>query len=197
MDELKNVIASNISSLRKKNGMTQAELAEKLCYSDKAVSKWERGESIPDVIVLKQVADLFSVTVDYLLAEHADGENVPGPVDRTNRNKALISAISAGSVLLFATALFIILSIAGISLPVGNWMIFIYALPVFLTVLLVFASLWGTKRARALTVSLLTWSLILCVCLTVRTPKIWLTAIIGAPAQIIILLAFGIGKKAK
>ena len=65
MEELKNIIASNIATLRKKNGMTQAELAEKLCYSDKAISKWERGESIPDVIVLKQVADMPTAGAHY------------------------------------------------------------------------------------------------------------------------------------
>ena len=67
MDEIKLIIARNITDLRRKNNMTQAELAERLNYSDKAISKWERGESLPDVTVLKSVADVFRVTVDYLL----------------------------------------------------------------------------------------------------------------------------------
>ena len=67
MDELKNIIAENLQSLRRDAGMTQAALAEKLNYTDKAVSKWERGESVPDVAVLRDIADLFGVTVDYLL----------------------------------------------------------------------------------------------------------------------------------
>ena len=75
MEEMKKTVAANIAELRKFNHMTQAELADKLCYSDKAISKWERGESIPDVFTLKQVADLFSVTVDYLLTDH-EGEKV-------------------------------------------------------------------------------------------------------------------------
>ena len=64
---LKNIIAQNIAELRRNNNMTQLELAEKLNYSDKAISKWERGESIPDVAVLKNIADIFLVSVDYLL----------------------------------------------------------------------------------------------------------------------------------
>ena len=64
MNDFKRIIANNITELRRSVPLTQAELAEKLNYSDKAVSKWERGESIPDVIVLKQIADLFGVTVD-------------------------------------------------------------------------------------------------------------------------------------
>ena len=75
MDEIKLIIARNITDLRRKNNMTQAELAEKLNYSDKAVSKWERGESLPDVTVLKCIADTFRVTVDYLLQpEHHEQE---------------------------------------------------------------------------------------------------------------------------
>ena len=75
--ELKLVIAKNIAALRTARGMTQIELAEKLNYSDKAVSKWERGESIPDVLVLKQIADMHGVTVDYLLTDvHEEQEPI-------------------------------------------------------------------------------------------------------------------------
>ena len=196
MDELKIIIATNIASLRKNNGMTQAELAEKLCYSDKAISKWERGESIPDVTILKQVADLFSVTVDYLLSWHDGNEAIPATRDaQSKKNRRLITAISSGSVWLIATALFIIFSISGIRINAGNWMVFICAAPVSLTVLLVFTSIWGTKKIRALIVSLLMWSILLCICFAVKTPKIWLILIIGVPAQIIILLSFGIGRR--
>jgi len=196
LDELKNIIATNIASLRKKSSMTQAELAEKLCYSDKAISKWERGESIPDVIILKQVADLFSVTVDYLLVEH--GENEPLPVTteaQSKKNRLLIAAVSTGSVWLVATVLFVLFSIFDIHISVGNWMLFIYAIPVCLIVALVFNCLWGKRGFRTVIVSLLMWSILLCICLTVRTFRVWLLLVIGVPAEVIILLSFGIGKK--
>ena len=67
MEDLKAIFAENLSALRKKKGWTQLELAERLNYSDKAVSKWERGESLPDVTILKKISQLFEVTVDYLL----------------------------------------------------------------------------------------------------------------------------------
>ena len=67
MDELRSIFAENVAALRRAAGMTQLQMAERLNYSDKAISKWERGESIPDVAMLKAVADLFSVPVDYLL----------------------------------------------------------------------------------------------------------------------------------
>ena len=70
MDELKLIFASNLIRLRTAAGMTQAELGEQLNYSDKSISKWERGEAIPDAAVLKRMSEIFGVTVDYLLDEH-------------------------------------------------------------------------------------------------------------------------------
>ena len=78
MDQIKQNVAKNIARLRTSAHLTQAELAQRLCYSDKAVSKWERAESIPDISVLKQIADLFGVTVDYLITDTTD-ESVPLP----------------------------------------------------------------------------------------------------------------------
>jgi transcriptional regulator with XRE-family HTH domain len=73
MSDLKTIIARNIIELRRKNNMTQLELAEKLNYTDKAVSKWERGESLPDIAVLKTIADMFGVGLDYLVSEDHSG----------------------------------------------------------------------------------------------------------------------------
>ena len=72
MSVLRENIAKNISDLRKKNNWTQAELAERLNYSDKAISKWERGESVPDIEVMYQMASLLNVSVDYLCSEHEE-----------------------------------------------------------------------------------------------------------------------------
>ena len=71
-ENLRAIIAANIAELRKSRSMTQQDLAARLNYTDKAISKWERGESVPDIIVLKQIADMFGVTVDYLLCETHD-----------------------------------------------------------------------------------------------------------------------------
>ena len=84
MDELKRCVATNLVQLRMTKGWTQAELAEQIHYSDKAVSKWERGESLPDVAVLKSLAGLYGVTVDYLLEPH-EGESVSLPEREESR----------------------------------------------------------------------------------------------------------------
>ena len=72
MKKLNEIIALNIANLRKAKGLTQQELAERFDYSDKTVSKWELGQAIPSLEVLKQLGDYFGVTVDYFL--HEDSE---------------------------------------------------------------------------------------------------------------------------
>ena len=88
MNDLKETISNNITKLRKEKKLTQFALANELNYSDKAISKWERGESIPDVITLKQIEDFFGVTVDYMLAKH---ENEPALQNTTYETQNLKS----------------------------------------------------------------------------------------------------------
>ena len=56
MDDVRGALAANLAELRKEENLTQAEFAAQFNYSDKAVSKWERGEGLPDVYILAQIA---------------------------------------------------------------------------------------------------------------------------------------------
>jgi transcriptional regulator with XRE-family HTH domain len=190
MDDLKQIIAQNIIDLRKSMPLTQAELAEKLNYTDKAVSKWERAESIPDVIVLKQIADLFGVSVDYLLkAEHEEDECKAEVMNKyKKRNRFIITLLATMLVWLIATTVFVCFGIFEKYL----WAIFVYALPITMIVLLVFNSIWGKPRWNYLIISLLMWSTLVSVYLSLMVENVWLIFIIGIPAQIIILLWSGI-----
>ena len=188
-NELKVVIAKNIAALRSANGMTQIDLAEKLNYSDKAVSKWERAESIPDIFVLKQIADLFSVSVDYLLQE--DHTNVPSSTVKEvirKHNRGFITAISIILVWLLATFIFMIVDALGIENSM--WVIFVYAVPSTFVVWLVFNSIWFNRRRNFMIISLLMWSVLAAAYLTLLPFEVnmWLLFIVGIPAQVIIIL---------
>ena len=101
MDELKLIFASNLIRLRTAAGMTQAELGEQLNYSDKSISKWERGEAIPDAMVLKRMSELFGVTVDYLLNEHDAWQPGPEPSACDRSHHAIILVALMGIVVLW------------------------------------------------------------------------------------------------
>ena len=195
MEALKNNVAANIADLRRKNGMTQLELADKLKYSDKAVSKWERGESVPDVAVLKSIADLFGVTVDYLLEETHKKEALPAPLlkSRTKR-RGVIVWLAILLVWMVATVLFVILSLVPMAAERGHlWLAFEFAVPASLIVWLVMNTIWFNRRRNYLIVSLLMWSILAATHLTlfVIGMNIWLIYILGIPAQIIIFLWSG------
>lgn len=189
MQELKFIIAKNIQKLRQEKGMTQWELAEKLNYSDKTVSKWERGESLPDIVVLKAVADLFEVTLDYLVEEEHDGKPVTKEIRDGNyrRNCYIITGTSIFIVVLIATLIFGILFMffPGTEYP---WLCYAYAVPAALIVWLVFNSIWFNPRKNFMIVSLLVWSLLLALYLTFSMMEYHIIPIllVGIPAQLII-----------
>ena len=197
MEDLKLIIAGNIGKLRREADITQLELAERLNYSDKAVSKWERGESIPDVVTLKSLADIFGVSVDYLLrADHPlESEAKREYTKRQKRNHLLISFMSC--VLVWFVAVFLYTSM-DVALPMMRdrmWLAFVYAVPVTAIVILVFNSIWGPKLLNFLIISVLVWSLLACTFITALvlfSYNLWLVFMIGIPAQIIICLWSGL-----
>ena len=189
MQDLKFVIAKNIQKLRQEKGMTQLELAEKINYSDKTVSKWERGESLPDIVVLKTVADLLEVTLDYLVEEEHEGKPVTKEMLDKNyrRNCYIITGTSIFIVALMATLIFVILAMIfpGTSYP---WLCYAYSVPVALIVWLVFNSIWFNPRKNFMIVSLMVWSLLLALYMTFSMLGfyIWPILLVGIPAQIIV-----------
>ena len=192
IDDIKKTIAVNIQQLRSQAGLTQAELAERLNYSDKAVSKWERGESVPDVQILKQIADMFEVTVDYLLSDtHDDKTDLPKVSKRIiKRNRLVITLLATAVVWLLATIAFVV---SGLIIDSFRkvWLAYILAMPVSLVVLLVFNSIWGKRVFLFPIVSVLLWTTILALCLCINFSKIWFLFVIGIPAQVMILISAG------
>lgn len=189
MDNFKKIVAQNITKLRTACDMTQAELGEKLNYSDKSISKWERADALPDAFVLKNMAEIFGVTVDYILSEHNENEKIVQPTRGFSRSVvSTITFIGIWTLSLFA---FIVTWLCGMP----TWLIFVYTVPVSLIVLLVLNSLWGIGKINMFIISGIVWGLITCVYLTFYTQDWWQLFIIGIPAQIIIILSFFIKKK--
>lgn len=193
MDDFKKVTAENIIKLRTSMDLTQAQLGEKLNYPDKSISKWERGESVPDVFVLKKLADMAGVTVDYIITPHDPDEEVQ-PQKKTRRySRRFITLTVLAGIWALAVLLFVVLWLCGIF----NWLVFIYAIPVSLITLLVLNSVWGDRRWNLYIVSGLVWGIICSIYLTAIQYNWWQLFLLGIPAQIIIIFAFSIRKRPK
>ena len=189
MEDLKFITAANIISLRTKAGMTQAQLAELLNYSDKSVSKWERAEAVPDAYVLKHMSEIFGVSVDYLLSSHNDWEPISQKQKRRYRSEIIV-LISMAVIWTLAFFIFIIGWILGHML----WLVFIYAVPISLITLLVFNSVWENGKRNYYIVSTLVASIFVMVYLTLLRWNPWQLLLLIIPAEIIVFLAFRVKK---
>ena len=201
-EELKAIIASNIAELRKRQGMTQQELAACLNYTDKAISKWERGESVPDIMVLKQIADMFGVSVDYLLCEtheqdtsrlneaEARDEAEAAKRQQSVRARGFVTGMSILLVWMAAFVLFIVFDTVSVN-PLFQWFVFACAVCASLILWLVMNSIWFNRRRNYLIISLLMWSFLILLFMTVwvlADRLLWLMFILGIPGQAIIVM---------
>ncbi len=187
--EINRKLSKNLTYYRKAAGFTQAELAEKINYSDKSISKWESGNGVPDVYTLVQLAELYGVTLDTLL-----GDGAPVRVKKKTRAlRTLIMLLCSGIVWLAATFFFVTMELIKPGEP--WWLAFLYALPINAVVLLVFASIWKYKALNFIAVSVLIWLGFTCIYLTAQNLSIeqdlgplWIIFLLGIPLQILEIL---------
>jgi len=210
-EKVKSRIGANIAAYRKRDGMTQANLAEKLNYSDKAVSKWERGESVPDVLTLMHLADQFGITVNDLvcdpnaLPEHSDSKlekamtQVSEKALKRKANKNVIQALSSTLVWFVALLAFVILSSFD-SLERYSCLLFFVAIPANAIVLLSLRSAWHDFRWNQALITLIVWGSLLSiymVCRMVFQYNFWKLFLLGIPGQLAIFLWFRLFRPAK
>lgn len=200
-EKLKVQIGTNISNLRKRQGMTQADLGEKLNYSDKAVSKWERGESAPDILTLVSIAEVLGVTVDDLLSDPnalpektgAVQQAMDQVVQKTLKRKAdkrIIQYLSSVLVWFVAILAYVVLSSAGIH---NSWLAFFLAIPADAIVVLSLRSAWRDFRSNCMLISVLMWGSLLCIYmffLVLLDENILRIFLLGVPGQLAVLLWF-------
>ena len=202
-EKLKRQIGANIAAYRKRAGLTQAGLAEKLNYSDKAVSKWERGESVPDVLTLVQLANQFGITVNDLLADPNELPGNPGKLEKAmtqvsekalkrKANKNVILALSSTLVWFVALLAFVLLS-SFYFFEKYSCLLFFYAIPANAIVLLSLRSAWHDFRWNKALISGIVWGCLLSIYVTllvgpgIHFEKVFL---LGIPGQLAIFLWF-------
>ena len=206
-EKLKKQIGANIASYRKRLHLTQVGLAERLNYSDKAVSKWERGESTPDVQTMVQLADLFEISVNDLLVDPNELPDNPGRVERVmgravektlkrKADKRIILMLS--TVLVWFVSLLLFVIISSLEIP-KSWLAFIYAIPTTGIVLLSLRSAWKDFRWNQGLISLIMWGGLLSLYVTLllfTNYNIWKLFLLGIPGQAAIILWFRLYHKA-
>lgn len=193
MKNVKDILAKNLTRLRLENKLTQAELAEKVNYTDKSVSKWEHGDATPPIDVLCELANIYEVSLDYLVSE--DTEKFNSRVDSSkenDRNKLIITLLSEMAVWLLSTIIFV-LSLTFSDNPF--WQIFIWAIPLSAIVGIVFNGIWGKRKWRFILISALIWGFLVAVYLSFVKYNPWVIFLLGIPTQICVILWAGLKTK--
>ena len=208
LEMLKDRIGANIALQRKRAGLTQAGLAEKLNYSDKAVSKWERGESMPDVLTLMQLAEQFEISVGDLLEDPDQLPGNPGKLEKAMTQvseKALKRKADKGIILSLSTtlvwfvALFFFVVIYYFDIPY-SWQAFFYAIPANAIVLLSLRSAWHDFRWNKALISCIVWGSLMSLHASLWVflgVNVWKLYLLGIPGQIAIFLWFRMFRPAK
>ncbi len=198
-EELKLFVASNIIRLRTEAGMTQSELGEKLNYSDKTISKWERGEAIPGVTALKQMADIFGVTVDFLISSHdkwisqkeqEQAEDEKAAAEYTSNGIILLSMLGIVTLAVLMFAIFWMLGSI-------EWQVFIYAIPAALATGLVLNSILRHGRGNYYIVSLLVLGIMGAIYVALDKYKPWQIFLVALPAELLVFGSFRVHAKQK
>lgn len=194
MDDLRRILAENIGELRKSQNLTQADFAERLNYSDKAVSKWERGDSLPDVIVLKTIADMYGIGLDDMLRENGVRDTLTNPEekqrDEQRTQKILVTALWVTMVWIVAAVIFLYSQYT-----TGHmwWMAFVWAVPASFAVALFFVRRWADepdhKTIRCVLSSGLVWSALVCAYLEYMSYNFWMIFFIGVPVQVALIIS--------
>jgi len=170
------------------------------------VSKWERGESMPDVLTLVQLAELYEVTVNDLLTDlnelpeekSAVVEKMEKAVEKTLKRKAdKLSILGLSSLLVWSVALLLFIIISSLNIS-KSWMAFIYAIPANAIVLLSLLSAWRDFRWNKTLVSILVWSGLLSIYVSLLVfagCNIWKLFLLGIPGQLAIFFWFRLFRK--
>ncbi len=188
MDNLEQIVAANLTELRKAQKWTQAELAEKINYSDKSVSKWERGDGLPDLKVLKQMADLFGVSIDYFVTENAAAEKERFSFPKSERGFRIgVALLAVCIVWMIAVVVFVATALYS----TGVWMAFVWAVPVSAIILSMFWQHWSFRICALIFRSIFCWTFLASVYLQLLIYahyNVWVIYLIGIPAQAAIVL---------
>ena len=193
MDDLKETIAKNLVDLRTQAKLTQLQLAEMLNYSDKAVSKWERGEAIPDIRVLIRLSEIYGVTLDDLVKGKELTTEIK-PKRKIFSKRAFVSALSAILVWFIATCIFVVFYFIPVTAQYAYLVFVVAPLPTGI-VLCVFSAKWGNRVTTALASSLILWSCALILHIYVITfvptfTRIYFLYICAAVFEVLIVLWF-------
>ncbi len=181
-EQIKFNFSNNIKSLRTKSRLTQVQLGEKLGYSDKTISKWENGDVMPDVATLDHIAGYFGITVNDLIEGKTSVD-----VQKQKRHWLIVAGVFFG-IMAIATITYVILNLV-FNLEKA-WLSFLFAPTVFFIALIALSAVFFKFKEVTISISLLSWSIIIALFFCLLDKNIWILFLLGAILQVFYILIF-------
>ncbi len=189
------IVSINLCKLRKSRKMTQAELASVFNFSDKTISKWESGESLPSIDMLAKLSEFYGITLNDLTSENFEIDEKDKLTEKSaTSNKVIISLLVVSLVWLIATILYVYIKIIT---NYNMWRAFVWSVPISIAVVLVFNGIWGSRKNTFFMLSLFLWTLIASFYLQFLSYNLWPIFFLGIPSQVAIILWSKIKPKKK
>ena len=187
----KEILAGNLARLRREKGYTQAELGEKINYSDKSVSKWERGEGVPDLQVMIALSDLYGVSIDEMTGRKRTEEGNGGSSGTKATDRTFLMIVTQSVIWLLTIVLFSAFLLFAKDMP-KKWLVFIYAVPVACLCTGVYFTAWKLYAWAYGAFSCVMWLTCVAVQLTIGADFAPMIYILGAILQLISVIVIGI-----
>lgn len=186
MENIRDIVSENIITLRKQKQLTQIDLAKKINYSDKAVSRWENGEVIPDVETLQKISQVFGVPVSYMLEKHEVEEKGINLLKNPNQLIMQFLAVCVAWVIISVVFVYLQLIYGYIF-----WQGFVWGIPISTALCMWFNRKNDNRVVRLILRSILNWSVLASIYLQLLfLNNLWLIFIIGVPIQLSFVVAF-------
>lgn len=195
MKELRYIVGENLYKLRKSKGLTQLQISKELNYSDKAISRWERGDAMPDLESLNKISIFYNVPLDYMVKEH---ENIDEITELNNQQAKMEQSKRISIALLWVSVIWILVAViyayCEMFLNISLWQVFVWGVPFSVFIFSVFNRRWNMIKQKYILHSIFLWTLLLSIYLQIMSYNIWLIFIIGVPIQISLILLHSLKK---
>ncbi len=192
MKDIKSIVSANLSALRKQKGITQAELAEKLNYSDKAISRWEKGDTLPDLNVLGEICEFYGITMNDLTSEDCTAPQKDHRKKQHFAYRMWMCLLAGSAVWLFATIWFVYYLVGS---DKNLWIAFVWAIPISCGVVMLIGRMAFNWIVHLVIGSVTVWSAVSAIIFQIYFfteigggNAIWFLYLVGIPLQAMLFM---------
>ncbi len=184
MKDIREIVCSNLVKIRKQHNLTQVELSNKINYSDNAISRWEKGDVLPNLEILQTLATFYGVELSYFIEEHTDEQ----AKILNSRKRVLYWGIISCAVLAIWTICALVFLLLYNNNSTYYYMAFVWGVPASAFVIRSIVKYYFKNKLSLLTNSICVWTTLATIYFQWLELNLWQVFLIGLPIQFMFIL---------